>query len=55
MMTKYESINGVYSLCAWLDEHYGKIEIIAITQPTQYSSYQIFYREITQQDTNGEQ
>ena len=50
--TKYESVPGEYSLCKWIDDHYGKVEIITIIKPDPWASYTVFYREITQPITN---
>lgn len=45
MITKYVSLIGDYALCKWIDEHYGKVEIITIVRPDAMSSYRVFYRE----------
>lgn len=46
MITKFVSLPGDYSLCKWIDEHYGNVEIITVVRPDPMSSYKVFYQEI---------
>ena len=47
MGTKFASVNGDYALCKWIDNNYGKVEIITVVKPDPMMSYKVFYREIT--------
>ena len=53
MITEFRSIRDEYALCGWIDEHYGKVEIITIIQSANHSSYKVFYHRITQPITNA--
>ena len=46
MGTKFASVNGDYALCRWLDNNYGKVEIITIVKADPMVPYKVFYREI---------